>query len=257
MRAVGRSFSPSACSTVLHDHISQYLIGTFTSTTDTYLHLGIYLYYKYSTLGLRGGELQIDYIEWRIFSIFQSQISCLATQECECPFPDVPIIEHHPQWCVGVGSTNPPLFFNNQRRKGRNVLEGRGWTIHTLYFIVQQHWWHHLLSLALYKQGSYDKCTKGWLYFTKLTSSLAASGSAAARATYIFAYIGTKRSPNYLAKSIEQDIEVRKNGAPGHLHDVVQSFAGVVTQSAISIIETCQNRFNQFLQIQTRILQGK
>lgn len=45
-----------------------------------------------------------------------------------------------------------------------------------------------------------------------------------------------------------------ENGAPGHLDNVIEGFTSIVPQPTISIIETRQHRFNQLLQVESRVL---
>lgn len=58
----------------------------------------------------------------------------------------------------------------------------------------------------------------------------------------------------YLAQAIKEHVEVGDNGAPGHLHNVVQGLAGVIAQPAVSISKARQHRLDELLQVQTRIL---
>lgn len=60
----------------------------------------------------------------------------------------------------------------------------------------------------------------------------------------------------YLAKPIKQHIEVGQHCSSGNLHYVVKGFTGVVAQTAVGVIETGENRINEFLQVQSRILRS-
>jgi len=60
----------------------------------------------------------------------------------------------------------------------------------------------------------------------------------------------------YLAKPIEQHIEVGQHCSSGNLHYIVKGFTGIVTQTAVRVIKTGKNRINEFLQVQSRILRS-
>lgn len=63
---------------------------------------------------------------------------------------------------------------------------------------------------------------------------------------------------SHLTQPVEENVEVGQHGAAGHLDDVVEGLAGVVAQPAVRVIEACQHRLDQLLQVKPRVLrQGR
>lgn len=58
----------------------------------------------------------------------------------------------------------------------------------------------------------------------------------------------------YLTQSIKQNVEVWQHSTPGHFDDVVEGLASVVAQPTVCIIKAGQHWFNQFLQVEPRVL---
>lgn len=67
-------------------------------------------------------------------------------------------------------------------------------------------------------------------------------------------YLQALLTSGYLAQAIKEHVEVGDNGAPGHLHNVVQGLTGIIAQPAVNISKARQDRLDELLQVQTRIL---
>lgn len=48
---------------------------------------------------------------------------------------------------------------------------------------------------------------------------------------------------------------MREHGSSGHLYDVVERFAGVISQAAVRVVEARQHRLDELLQVQAGILE--
>lgn len=66
---------------------------------------------------------------------------------------------------------------------------------------------------------------------------------------------GLEEAP-HLAEAIEEHVEVREDGASGHLHDVVEGLTGVVPQPTVGVVEARQHRLDQLLQVEPGVLRA-
>lgn len=66
---------------------------------------------------------------------------------------------------------------------------------------------------------------------------------------------GLEEAP-YLAEAIEEHVEVREDGASGHLHDVVEGLTSVVPQPTVGVVEARQHRLDQLLQVEPGVLRA-